>query len=258
MMVGKPSGRNPHKSSARNLKFSIDSLGEAVELCETQCAVICFTEMLPLRKWSVSWESSNIFWIWMYISIHIIDYIGLCTYTSTCLYILLICMYIHIYIYTLYTVYICIYTRALGIQLHATPSTHDFLQSTEVIFTQKLPARCRLSWASQPFRIVQTADVAIATPAVSSRCSHIMSTVIWMSTVFAERLQSFLQIFVIQTLSRYVWKKTPSLKYELHPAKHPKVDTVQIPCFALAERYWLVTNLPSLYNKIRGSLKVQL
>lgn len=109
MMVGKPSGRNPHKSSARNLKFSIDSLGEAVELCETQCAVICFTEMLPLRKWSVSWESSNIFWIWMYISIHIIDYIGLCTYTSTCLYILLICMYIHIYIYTLYTVYIYVY-----------------------------------------------------------------------------------------------------------------------------------------------------
>ena len=89
-------------------------------------------------------------------------------------------MYVHTYIYIHYIlyIYICIYTRALGIQLHATPSTHDFLQSTEVIFTQKLPARCRLSWASQPFRIVQTADVAIATPAVSSRCSHIMSTVI--------------------------------------------------------------------------------
>lgn len=112
MMVGKPSGRNPHKSSARNLKFSIDSLGEAVELCETQCAVICFTEMLPLRKWSVSWESSNIFWIWMYISIHIIDYIGLCMYTSTCLYILLICMYIHIYIHYILYIYMYIYTCA--------------------------------------------------------------------------------------------------------------------------------------------------
>lgn len=180
------------------------------------------------------------------INVHIIDYIGLCMYTSTCLYIILICMYIHIYIYTYY-IYIYIRTRVLGIQLHVTPSTHDFLQSTEVIFTQKLPARCRLSWASQPFRIVQTADVAIATPAVSSRCSHIMSTVIWMSTVFAERLQSFLQIFLIQTPSQ------KNSKFEVRIASGETSDSwgydVLIQSKSrvfplITERYWLVTNLP--------------
>lgn len=157
------------------------------------------------------------------INVHIIDYIGLCIDTSTVLYIILICMYIHIYIYILYT-------RVRGIQLHATPSTHDFLQSTQVILTQKLPARCRLSWASQPFRIVQTADIAIATPAVSSRCSHVHSHMNEYS--FCRKASIISTDFCNPNPVAVRLKKTPSLKYELHPAKHPKVDTVQIPCFS--------------------------
>ena len=102
MMVGKPSGRNPHKSSARNLKFSIDSLGEAVEpvrgnllifVVSQRCCL--FVNDQYLGRASISFEYQC-----TYHRLHRLMYwyiYGIIHYTY---------MYVHTYIY-IHIIYTC-------------------------------------------------------------------------------------------------------------------------------------------------------
>ncbi len=112
-MAGKPSGGNPHKSSAnyvlrrksqvqhrlarRSCRAVWNPLRGNLLIFDVSQRWCClFLNDRYLRRASISCE-------------YIYIYIVLCMYTSTLLYLVFLCMYIHIYIYTYVHIYIYAY-----------------------------------------------------------------------------------------------------------------------------------------------------
>ena len=149
------------------------------------------------------------------INVHIIDYIGLCMYTSTCLYIILICMFIHIYIYT-HTIYIYVHVclvyscmqhpqHMISYKARKSFSPKNCLRDVVCPGLRSPSALCKPPTLPLPHQQFQ-ADALISCPR---------------SYEWVQFLQKGFNHFYRFFSSKPRRKKTPSLKYELHPAKHP-------------------------------------